>query len=201
MKYYLHILILLSSFMFFSSTSFAGDKRCETSASYFKKITKIIKKVCNYNKDLKAVCNGTLKKSVDLKKQEADIFIKVWNDIADNNWSKIGPRHFSLGSGDNGTIVSPGQRAWISRNTSENSVTISVDELDGKLEAKFHVCVFDSNGVVSYKAGKTFKSKKKKEKHSVTVDGVKGKFVMFKLATAKVSVGKKLKYKFSSTTK
>lgn len=184
-----------------SAPAFAVDKRCETTSGYVAKLAKIVKKVCELNNDMKDACSGLISKSIKEQEKYANYFIKTWNDVVGKSWAKVGPRHYTLGSGSKGTIVSPGQRAWIARNVSNNSVSITVKELDGKLEANFNVCVIDKKGKVSYKASKTFKSKKKKEKHTITVNDVKGKFVIFKLATAKVSVGKKLKYSFSSSTK
>ena len=191
--------IALCSLFLLSSVAYA-DSRCATANDHLRKIQEIVKTVCNSSADAKDACNGAKQ---DAKKAEKQIkqFIKVWSKVGGKSWMKIGPRTFRLGGGGSGTIMSPGQRVWVSQNPAGAKATITVSELDGKLDANFNVCSIDKKGNVRWLASKSFSKSKSKEKQVITVKGVKGKTLLVKLATAKPSVGKKLKYKFSSSSR
>jgi hypothetical protein len=195
-------LVLLSAALLslLASPALAVDKRCKTSADHIAKLIQIVKSVCSLTQETRDACAGKAQSAADAKKH-AEKFLEVWNRIAGNSWARVGPRNFNLGKGDKGTIVSPGQRAWISRDVAKSTTSITVRELDGKLDANFNVCVIDNKGKVSYVKSTTFSKNAKKEKRTVTITGHRGKHVMFKLATARPSLGKKLVYTFSSSNR
>lgn len=195
---------LAGGLFFATGEAHAGDKRCDGMDQQIAKISTAVEQACKATK-AKACEEIDSPKTKDFL-ATVDKFVSTWNQYVANSSLKIGARMFGIGSGGSGTIQST-QRMWVSKSFStDDSVTIRVNELDGKLHVGAHVCLLEPGKKTPvYKKSVFFnensKTKKnKKQSKSITVNGAKGKIVMFKIAAQKPSANK-FKYKFSSSTR
>ncbi len=72
--------------------------------------------------------------------------VQYWNQRS-SAWSTIGPRRLDFGSWEEGRIVSTGGRMYLSCVPSnKNSMTVNINELDGKGKTSYVICKIDKNG-------------------------------------------------------
>lgn len=124
--------------------------------------------------------------------------VTYWNGRK-NKWSTIGPRRLNFGQYEHGRIVSTGGRMYISCVPSnKESMTVNIDELDGKGKTSFAVCKVDRRG--NYTPVRTGwfndtsdRKKNKREKRSFTINNVKGYLVTIHFDGK--SVGNTFQYK------
>ena len=64
-----------------------------------------------------------------------------WNNqVADNNWSTLGPRRLTLNTNLDGTLVGTTGRMFISFPLENDTLTITTSERDGKAKTSLIVC-------------------------------------------------------------
>lgn len=122
---------------------------------------------------------------------EVDKVVKWWNSMTKGTWAQLGPRNFSFGQKNKGTLVAPGDRTWISTLPAKNDwVSVALTKSDGAGDATAYVCVADEKGklelATSFDVDKNGTVKRK-------ISGVAGKVVVVRL-DGKGGVGKKLEY-------
>lgn len=75
-----------------------------------------------------------------------DAMLDFWNtQIANNNWSTIGPRKLVFGHPETGNIISPGDRTFISTSPWVDSGTphLVIDEFSGRARMEVRVCAIN----------------------------------------------------------
>ena len=73
-----------------------------------------------------------------------DAMLNFWNEqIANNNWSTIGPRSLVFGSPESGNIISPGDRMFISTSPWIDNVDphVTIEEFSGRSRMQVTICV------------------------------------------------------------
>ncbi len=73
--------------------------------------------------------------------------ISRWNDIAGNSWAKLGPRKLQLGDAEEGTVVHPGERTFLTPGPlATDCVELAIKSRDGKAECEVMVCAHGKSG-------------------------------------------------------
>ena len=196
-----------------SSDAFA-DNRCSGFDDQLRKIGKVLEMACSQElpagevskhqgKACEAIASASNSEYARIaKKGRTEI-----NKYAGNSRFKVGPRAFTLDKGASGTITSTTQRMFISDGPAQgDKVTFRLNELDGKMYVKAHVCVLapgDSRPrwkkTIVFNKSKSEKRNKRQSK-SMMVSGTRGKIVYFKISAQKPNA-LKFKYRFSSKVK
>ena len=155
-------------------------------------------------KDLEKKCKEYGTTAVEFGKA----IVAAWNKTNPAGRHVLGPRSLQLGNRIDGTLVpSPtatGRMVVIPDSQGKSSVTLKVNELDGKRYTKFNVCKWDPISNARYpvkertfNANKSAK-KKKNESHSVTVNNVGAYIVTGYLKAPRPSTNK-FKYRFTAS--
>jgi hypothetical protein len=80
--------------------------------------------------------------------EAVDKMVDYFNEKANNGWATIGPRRIDFGSTQEGTLIGPGERVFLSpAPLDKDSVTIHVKKLGGKGKSTVVVCKIDENNV------------------------------------------------------
>lgn len=115
-------------------------------------------------------------------RQLTEQMVAYWNGRK-NSWSTIGPRRLNFGQYEHGRLVSTGGRIYISCVPSNKStLTVDIDELEGKGKTNFVVCKVDRRGNYTQLRTGWFndtsdRKEKKDEKRSFSISGVKGHLI------------------------
>ena len=127
--------------------------------------------------------------------QLIDEGIKIWNKIVgDQTWAKVGPRRMDFDRWNQGTLIGPTERMFVSSIPAVNPVTVDVNKLDNDGEVKVVVCKVPERGKAE--AVSTFtidKSTKKGQVRSIEIGNAKGHVISVVLHGK--SLAKSLKYK------
>jgi hypothetical protein len=118
----------------------ARADRCESAGSYAAKFKEAADKACSYGNW--STCNqrGELL-------AEAAYWTSWWNQMAGNTWAKIGPRQIDFGRTDQGNIVAPGKRLWVSFTPAAHGfVEVKISKKDGKAGLRVHLCAINDQG-------------------------------------------------------
>lgn len=128
--------------------------------------------------------------------------IAYWNKRSKTTaWATIGPRSMKFGDNYKGTLIGTGGRMFISvAPSNKSSLTVSIDELDGKGKTSVVICKVDKNGTYWPLATKWFndtkaRKKDKREKRKFTIKGVKGHLISVHFDGK--SVANKFQYKLN----
>ena len=76
-----------------------------------------------------------------------DAMLGFWNDqIANNNWSTLGPRHIVFGKTETGNIISPGDRMFLSTSpwVEDADPHVTLEEFSGKARMQVTICATEA---------------------------------------------------------
>ena len=132
-------------------------------------------------------------------KEAAEAMVILFNALADNGQATLGPRRIEFGNNQQGTLVGPSNRTFVSvYPMDKNSVTFKVKkiEFDGKVEAV--ICKIDGEGKMTNLAVFNFTGDEKDGTEIVkTVTGVENHLVQIRLNGQ--SAAKRFHYQFIAT--
>jgi hypothetical protein len=140
--------------------------------------------------------NNHCKKNCEKKQEHQEVLRKMgefWRDIAGNSWAKAGPRNFSFGITQKGTIQSITKRNWVSTSTTDQgSVTVKIDKTEGQGALDYNICLLDpETGKAERVAFGDFGKSNGLETQTKRVAKTQGKFVIVEM------VGKTAARKFA----
>lgn len=73
--------------------------------------------------------------------------ISRWNEIVGNSWAKLGPRQLALGDSEEGNVVNPGERTFLTpAPLAADTVEIAIKNRDGNAECDVTVCAHPKSG-------------------------------------------------------
>ncbi len=121
--------------------------------------------------------------------------IKLWNKIVgDKTWAKIGPRRLDFDAWNQGKLIGPTERLFVSSIPAVNPVVVDFHKLDNDGEVKIVVCKIPEKGKAKAVASFTVDAKTKPGKvRSVDIPDAKGHVISVVLHGK--SVAKSLQYK------
>lgn len=192
--------ILFSTLALLFCCGFATAQGCQSAPSVVSDLNRqigkeLVKLGCGvYNPNNFSECVQT----ADKYRRLVAAMTTYWNRRS-NSWATIGPRRLDFGQFESGRIVSTGGRMYISCVPSnKNSMTVEIQEIDGKGKTSYAICKVDSKG--NYRNLKTgwfnenSKGKSnKKQKRTHTITGVKGHLITIHFDGK--SVGNTFQYK------
>ena len=95
--------------------------------------------------------------------------------LANNGPFTLGPRDLAVGTSQNGTIVNPAFRTFLtSALMDKSSLTVKVEKKGGKGGANIRICKIDENKKFTHLKTITFADDESTSAQSATVTGVKG---------------------------
>ena len=202
MKHFQHLFVCIM--LFFASSQLSAQS-CNTAASVtsdiWNKTTSLLAQT--YACPVAQIISGqplpNCVRNVRTYAGFANKMIRFWNSNAGNSWSTIGPRKLEMGKSHQGRLVGTTGRLYISPcPVNKNSVSITLEELDGKAKTGVKICkVNHRNQAVTVRTiwfnDSSSKKRNKKEKYTVNIPGASG-FIMKVNLDAK-SVGNTFQYK------
>lgn len=98
--------------------------------------------------------------------------------LANNGPFTLGPRDLAVGTAQNGTIVNPAFRTFLtSALMDKSSLTVKVEKKGGKGGANIRICKIDENKKYTHLKTITFEDGEGASTESATVTGVKGHLI------------------------
>jgi hypothetical protein len=120
--------------------------------------------------------------------------IKIWNKISGSTWAKVGPRRLDFEKWEQGTLIGPTERMFISTLPALNPVTVDINKLDHEGKVKVVVCKVPEKGKAKLVKAVTIEAGAKNGRvASIDIPDAKGHLVTVVLHGK--SVAKKLQYK------
>ena len=125
---------------------------------------------------------------------------QVWNWIAANGGSTIGPRLLEMdGGNETGSITGQTKRTFVTPPSFEDRVEITINKYDGRARTGVVICTMGRNGVLNEVTDYTFPNDKNGKVKKFTVNNARGKIIM--VAMKNLSVGNKFKYRINAKKK
>ncbi len=172
--------IQLGSVLFFSlsaaENAHAGD--CRDAASYGNKLVEAASKICEKVNGKFQKCDST---KLGGAVSEIQSWIKWWNQMFGNTWATIGPRQIAYQALDRGTLVSPGDRVWISVAPSFQEANVRIRLIDGKAKLTVSYCALKADGTMDFLGSDTAGSGQSPPQKALTREQVVGKFIVVKM--------------------
>ena len=125
--------------------------------------------------------------------------VSFWNQAANNSWATIGPRRLDANTFLTGRLVSTGGRLFVAPTPARSdSITVTIDELDGKGKTGVAICLTSKSGNTRKVKEMNFNldndaKKNEHEKRTFTVTGAAGSILSVHLDGK--SVGNTFQYK------
>lgn len=175
-----------------ASSAFAGP--CDSFNSYAKKIQSGYKKACGDAKN-KGLCKDRPKLMSDAAEALA-----FWNNLAGESWAKIGARTIRRGQTQQGTVVNPGMRTWVTASPStSSSANVNISKRGGEANVRINICAVDPE---TGRTTQLFGPKETEGSLNQSVRGTAGKFILVRIAGAgnivkgkkKPGIGRKYAY-------
>lgn len=135
----------------------------------------------NWTVECEKVADG--KKGTDASKiclvaQKYQQLAPKLKQLANNGPFTLGPRDLAVGTSQNGTIVNPAFRTFLtSALMDKDNLTVKVEKKSGKGGANIRICKIDENKKYSHLKTITFAEGEATSTQSATVTGVKGHLV------------------------
>lgn len=154
----------------------AGD--CKDAGQYAAKLVEAAMKICEQGQGRFKNCDVS---KVGGVVDQAAYWIKWWNDMVGNTWAKVGPRQLSFNARDQGTLLNPGVRTFISIGPSAGKGRVEINALDGKAGVEVSYCAIKSDGSVEFLGKDTAGSGQSPPARDLSEEQIGGKFVVIKL--------------------
>jgi len=116
--------------------------------------------------------------------------LAFYNQEVNNNWAEIGPRKIEFGTSQEGDVIGPGERVFISpAPVNKDSVTIKIKKLDGRARTSVVICKITQNNIPTKLAEFEFAEGDGNagEEITKTVSGVRNQLVQVHLHAETVS--------------
>lgn len=179
-----------AAFVVAPSTAHAADS-CKTVADVSSKVWKETPPAVKTAISSSGAFGATAIKAIKL----IDKGVQIWNKLAkDKSWAKIGPRRIDFDEWNEGTLIGPTERMFVSGIPAVNPVRIDFHKLGKDGKVKVVICQVPEHGPA--KVVKSFTVEAGANKglvKSVTLNKAKGNIITVVLHGK--SVGKSLKYK------
>ncbi|MBI2369626.1 MAG: hypothetical protein HYV08_05195 [Deltaproteobacteria bacterium] len=135
----------------FLSVAVAHAEPCGSVASIaadlWKKYGEVAKQVGCYAAQAEGVPYAGCYAAASTYEKTAKEMISHWNQMAKGGWAKIGPRELEFGRRLDGTLVSVGERVFITRAPlNKDRVELRVRKTGGRAEGSVTVCKIDEKG-------------------------------------------------------
>lgn len=73
--------------------------------------------------------------------------VSRWNQLVGDSWAKLGPRRITLGDADEGTVVNPGERTFLTPGPmAADELEVAIRSRDGNAECEVTVCAHPKSG-------------------------------------------------------
>jgi len=143
--------------------------------------------------------SATCIKNATKYKEAAEAMVKLFNALADNGQATLGPRRIEFGNPQNGTLIGPSNRTFVSvYPMDKNSITFKVKKIEGDGKVEAVICRIDADNNITNLAVFNFTGDEKDGTEIVrTVTGVENQLVQIRLNGQ--SAVKKFKYQFIAT--
>lgn len=159
-----------------SGSAYAGD--CRDASNYGNKLVEAAGKICEKVNGQFQRCDAT---KLGGAVGEIKYWIKWWNDTFGDSWATIGPRQISYKAQDRGTLVSPGDRVWISVAPSFKEANVSIRHVDGKAKMTVSYCALTADGKLNFLGQESVGAGQSPPARMLTREQVVGKFIVIKM--------------------
>lgn len=187
----LFALMLVFSFVLAFSTS--ASAQCDAGA--ISKLIKQLREECNKEGEPNAIqCTKTGEKLSKV--------VKTLNSLTSNGSLTIGPRYIQFNKDQDGTVIAPGDRTFVSGAPLEkDGASLTLTHHDGNAALDVVVCKIDAAGKATRLDSFTLDGKKMKNGETVTKNytGLKGNF--FQVFLNGKGIGTKFKLTFKAVQK